>query len=100
MIIFATRMHLGVDEETIKKRIMEEEKKQLFESIDKRVHEVADENGKISFEDFIKLSKEFFGEYSPDGGKSFDEYLARCKDADFNVPEPEPETTNSDDLPF
>lgn len=93
-------MHLGVDEETIKKRIMEEEKKQLFESIEKRVHEVADENGKISFEDFMKLSKEFFGEYSVDNGKTFDEYLARYKDTDFNAPEQETETSNSDDLPF
>lgn len=58
-----------------------EEKKQLFERIEKR-------------------TKEFFGQYSPNGGKTIDEYLARCKEADLNVPEPEPETSNADDLPF
>ena len=80
---------------------MDKEVKKLTEAeIEKRVHEVADENGQISFENFIKLSKEFFGQYSVDNGKSFDEYLARCKDADFDAPEPETETTNSDDLPF
>lgn len=79
---------------------MDKEKKQLFEKIEKRVHEVADGNGKISFENFLKLSKEFFGEYSVDNGKAFDEYLARFKDADQNAPEPEPETQNPDDLPF
>ena len=68
--------------------------------IEKRVHEVAGEKGHLTFEEFIKLSKEFFGEYSPDNGKSFDECLARCKDADFNVPESESETINADDLPF
>ena len=68
--------------------------------IEKRVHEVAGEKGHLTFEEFIKLSKEFFGEYSPDNGKSFDECLARCKDADFNAPEPESETINADDLPF
>ena len=70
------------------------------ETMKKRIQEVADENGQISFENFVKLSKEFFGEYSPDGGKSFDEYLAHCKDVDFNVPEPESEPANADDLPF
>ena len=77
-----------------------EEKKQLFERIEKRTKEVADENGNLSFENFLRLTKEFFGQYSPNGGKTIDEYLARCKEADLNVPEPEPETSNSDDLPF
>lgn len=75
----------------------EEEKKQLFERIEKRTNEVADEDGNISFEDFLRLTKEFFGQYSPNGGKTFDEYLARCKEADFNAPEPETETTNQND---
>ncbi len=80
---------------------MEKDVKKLTEAeIEKRVHEVADENGKISFENFVKLSKEFFGQNSPDGGKTIDEYLARCKDADFNAPEPESEPANADDLPF
>lgn len=48
----------------------EEEKKQLLERIDKRVHEVAGEKGHLTFEEFIKLTKEFFGEYSPDNGKT------------------------------
>ena len=78
----------------------EEEKKQFLERIEKRTKEVADENGNISFENFLRLTKEFFGEYSPDGGKTIDAYLARCTDADFNTPEPESETTNADDLPF
>lgn len=56
---------------------MKEEKEQLLESIEKRVHEVSDENGNISFENFIKLSKEYFGKYSVDNGKTFDEYLER-----------------------
>ena len=78
----------------------EEEKKQLFERIEKRTKEVADENGNISFENFLRLTKEFFGQYSPNGGKTIDEYLARCKEADLNAPEPESETTNAEDLPF
>ncbi len=78
----------------------EEKKKQLLERIEKRVHEVAGEKGHLTFEEFIKLSKEFFGEYSPDNGKSFDECLARCKDADFYALESEPESSNADDLPF
>ena len=78
----------------------EEEKKQFLERIEKRTKEVADENGNVSFENFLKLTKEFFGQYSPDGGKSIDDFLARCMDADFNTPEPESETTNADDLPF
>jgi hypothetical protein len=78
----------------------EEEKKQLFERIEKRTNEVADEDGNISFEDFLRLTKEFFGEYSVDSGKTFDEYLARCKEADINAPEPELGTTNAEDLPF
>ena len=78
----------------------EEEKKQLFERIEKRTKEVADENGNISFENFLKLTKEFFGQYSIDGGKSFDEYLARCKDVNLNDSETEPEMSDSDDLPF
>ena len=64
------------------KYMTEEEKKQLFERIEKRTNEVADENGNLSFENFLKLTKEFFGQYSPDGGKTFDD------------------TTNADDLPF
>ena len=78
----------------------EEEKKQLFERIEKRTKEVADENGNISFENFLKLTKEFFGQYSIDGGKSFDEYLAACKDVNLNDSESESETSNADDLPF
>jgi hypothetical protein len=76
----------------------EEEKKQLFERIEKRTNEVADENGNLSFENFLRLTKEFFGQYSPNGGKTIDDFLARCKDAD--APEPESETSNTDDLPF
>ena len=79
---------------------MKAEKKQLFERIEKRVHEVADDNGNISFENFLKLTKEFFGEYSPNNGKSIDEYLARCKDEDLTAPEPESEIPDADDLPF
>ena len=80
---------------------MDKEVKKLTEAeIEKRVHEVADENGQISFENFIKLSKEFFGEYSPDNGKSFDDCLAHCKDADFYAHKSEPEISNADDLPF
>ena len=60
----------------------EEEKKQLFERIEKRTNEVADENGNLSFEDFLKLTKEFFGQYSLNGGKTIDEYLARCTEAE------------------
>ena len=78
----------------------EEERKQLLERIEKRRNEVADENGNISFETFLRITKEFFGQYSPDGGKTLDEYLARCTDADFNAPEPESEPINADDLPF
>ena len=78
----------------------EEEKKQLFERIEKRTKEVADENGNLSFDNFLRLTKEFFGQYSPNGGKTIDEYLARCTDADFNIPEPESEVTNVDDFPF
>ena len=78
----------------------EEEKKQFFKRIEKRTNEVADENGNISFENFLRLTKEFFGEYSPDGGKTIDAYLARCTEADINAAEPEPETTNAEDLPF
>ena len=78
----------------------EEEKKQLFERIEKRTNEVADENGNLSFEDFLKLTKEFFGQYSPNGGKSFDEYLERCSAPDSSAPEPETESINADDLPF
>ncbi len=78
----------------------EEEKKQLFERIEKRTKEVADENGNLSFENFLRLTKEFFGQYSPNGGKTIDEYLARCKDVNLNDPEPESETSNADDLPF
>ena len=65
-----------------------------------RSGKVAGEKGHLTFEEFIKLSKEFFGEYSPDNGKSFDECLARCKDEDFYASESEPETSNADDLPF
>lgn len=80
---------------------MDKNVKKLTEAeIEKRVNEVADENGNISFENFIKLSKEFFGKYSVDNGKTFDEYLARCKDTEFNVSESESETTNPDDMPF
>ena len=61
---------------------MTEEKKQLFERIEKRTNEVADENGNLSFEVFLKLTKEFFGQYSPNGGKTIDEYLARCTEAE------------------
>ena len=68
--------------------------------IEKRVHEVAGEKGHLTFEEFIKLSKEFFGEYSPDNGKSFDDCLAHSKDADFYASEPELETTDADELPF
>lgn len=68
--------------------------------IEKRVHEVAGEKGHLTFEEFIKLSKEFFGEYSPDNGKSFDDCLARCEDADFNVSASEQATTDADELPF
>ena len=68
--------------------------------IEKRVHEVAGEKGHLTFEEFIKLSKEFFGEYSPNNWKSFDECLARCKDEDFYASESKPETSNADDLPF
>lgn len=82
------------------KFMTEEEKKQFFKRIEKRTNEVADENGNLSFEDFLKLTKEFFGEYSPDGGKTIDAYLARCTEADINAPEPESERTNADDLPF
>ncbi len=78
----------------------EEEKKQLFERIEKRTKEVADENGNLSFDNYLRLTKEFFGQYSPNGGKTIDEYLARCTDEEFNAPEPEQETTNADDLPF
>ena len=78
----------------------EEEKKQFFERIEKRTNEVADEDGNISFEDFLRLTKEFFGEYSVDNGKTFDEYQERCKDTEFNVPESESGTTNQNDLPF
>ncbi len=80
---------------------MNKEVKKLTDAeMEKRVHEVADENGNISFENFIKLAKEFLGEYSPDNGKSFDEYLARCKEAELNALESAPETSNADDLPF
>ena len=78
----------------------EEERKQLLERIEKRTKEVADENGNISFENFLKLTKEFFGQYSPNGGKTIDEFLARCTDEDFNTPKPESEPINADDLPF
>jgi len=64
------------------KFMIEEEKKQLFERIEKRTNEVADENGNLSFEDFLKLTKEFFGQYSPNGGKTIDEFLARCTEAE------------------
>ncbi len=64
------------------KFMIEEEKKQLFERIEKRTNEVADENGNLSFEDFLKLTKEFFGQYSPNGGKTINEYLARCTEAE------------------
>jgi hypothetical protein len=82
------------------KFMTKEEKKQLLERIEKRRKEVADENGNITFETFLRLTKEFFGQYSPNGGKTFDEYLARCTDADFTAPEPGSEPTNADDLPF
>ena len=78
----------------------EEEKKQLLERIEKRANEVADENGNLSFEDFLRITKEFFGQYSPNGGKTIDEYLARCTEADSSAPEPESEPTNAEDLPF
>ena len=78
----------------------EEERKQLLERIEKRTKEVADENGNISFENFLRLTKEFFGQYSPNGGKTINEYLARCTEADINVPEPESEPINAEDLPF
>ena len=78
----------------------EEEKKQLLERIEKRANEVADENGNLSFEDFLRLTKEFFGQYSPNGGKTIDEFLARCTEADADAPEPESEPTNAEDLPF
>ena len=78
----------------------EEEKKQLLERIEKRANEVADENGNLSFENFLRLTKEFFGQYSPNGGKTIDECLARCTEADFNTPEPESEPINAEDLPF
>ena len=64
------------------KFMTKEEKKQLFERIEKRTNEVADENGNLSFEDFLKLTKEFFGQYSPNGGKTINEYLARCTEAE------------------
>ena len=80
---------------------MNKEVKKLTDAeIEKRVHEVADENGNISFENFVKLAKEFLGEYSPDNGKSFDEYLARCKDSELKDSESAPETSNADDMPF
>jgi hypothetical protein len=50
----------------------EEEKKQLLERIEKRANEEADENGNLSFENFLRLTKEFFGQYSPNGGKTID----------------------------
>lgn len=78
----------------------EEERKQLLERIDKRAHEEADENGNISFVTFLKLTKEFFGKYSIDNGKTFDEYIARLKETDSNASESEPESSNADDLPF
>ena len=78
----------------------EEEKKQLLERIEKRTNEVVDENGNLSFEDFLRLTKEFFGQYSLNGGKTIDEYLARCTEADSSAPEPESEPTNAEDLPF
>ena len=78
----------------------EEEKKQLFERIEKRTKEVADENGNLSFENFLRLTKEFFGQYSPNGRKTIDECLARCTEADSSAPEPESEPTNAEDLPF
>lgn len=43
----------------------EEENKKFHETIDRRINEVADENGQLSFDDFIRLTKEFFGG-SPD----------------------------------
>ena len=64
------------------KFMTEEERKQLLERIEKRTNEVADENGNLSFEDFLKLTKEFFGQYSPNGGKTINEYLARCTEAE------------------
>ena len=64
------------------KFMTKEEKKQLLERIEKRTNEVADENGNLSFEDFLKLTKEFFGQYSPNGGKTINEYLARCTEAE------------------
>ena len=33
----------------------------LLERIEKRTNEVADENSNLSFEDFLRLAKEFFG---------------------------------------
>ena len=64
------------------KFMTKEEKKQLLERIEERTNEVADENGNLSFEDFLKLTKEFFGQYSPNGGKTINEYLARCTEAE------------------
>jgi hypothetical protein len=78
----------------------EEEKKQLLERIEKRANEVADENGNLSFENFLRITKEFFGQYSPNGGKTIDEFLAHCTEANVDAPEPESETTNAEDLPF
>ena len=43
------------------KFMTKEEKKQLLERIEERTNEVADENGNLSFEDFLRLTKEFLG---------------------------------------
>ena len=45
----------------------EEENKKFHETIDRRLNEVADENGNISFDDFKRLTIEFFG-------KSFNDF--------------------------
>ena len=46
---------------------------ELKKRIQKRIDDVADENGMITFDDFIKLTKEFFGEFPQNVGEGFED---------------------------
>lgn len=80
---------------------MDKEVKKLTKAeIEKRVHEVADENGQVSMESIIKLAKEFYGEDNPEMDAVLPEYLAYAKEIDSRAQKSENEMTIPDELPF
>ena len=54
----------------------------------------------ISFDDFIKLTKEFFGEFPQNMGEGFEDNEIPLDDIEDTTPMPDSYQANADDLPF